>query len=144
MEEIKDLHTRNLEWGCICNLIDKISSIEEKIPGHWDELCNMIADMVAEGNAEEDPAKIFFDIYQYCFHLYYRLRTNPAKRAFNQISKTTINGKEVYSITNYDYKTFKWAKDGGLNRAISNDCINLPEEKLSINQRRAFDRRIGE
>lgn len=144
MEEIKELHTVNLEWGCVCNLIDKIGNIEDKMEGHWDELCDMIADMVSDESTEQDPAKIFFDIYQYCYRLYYRLRSNPTKRAFNQISKTTIAGKEVYRITNYDYNTFKWAKNGGFGMTISNDYIDLPEDKLTTNQRRAFDRRIGD
>lgn len=143
MEEINDLHTRSLEWGCVANLIDKIGGIEDKIDGYWDELGDMLADMIAQEGKEEDPAKIFFSIYQYCFRLYYRLRSNPTKRAFNQISKTTIAGKEVYRITNYDYKTFKWANGEGFGMAISNDYIDLPTEKLTINQQRAFDRRCG-
>ena len=144
MEDINELHTRSLEWGCVCNLIDKIGAIEEGIEGHWDELLDMIADMINQGGQEKDPAKIFFDIYQFCFHLYYRLRNNPTKRKFNQVSKTNIAGKEVYRITNYDYKTFTWAKSGGFINGVSNDYIDLPADKLTTNQRRAFDRRIGE
>lgn len=144
MKEIDDIHTRSLEWGCVTNLIDKIADIENEIDGHWDELCDMVADMIDKEGQEKDPAKVFFDLYQYCFRLYYRLRTNATKRDFNKISKTTISGKEVYRIENYDYNTFKWAKNGGFNMTISNDYIDLPSEKLTINQRRAFDRRIGD
>lgn len=144
MEEINELHTKSLEWGCVTNLVDKIGSIEDKINGHWDELLNMVADMMTEESTVDDPSKIFFDVYQYCFRLYYRLRNEPTRRAFNQISKTTIVGKEVYRITNYDYKTFKWAKNNGFNMTISNDTIDLPADKLTTNQRRAFDRRLGE
>lgn len=100
--------------------------------------------MVTEESMVEDPSKIFFDVYQFCFRLYYRLRNDPTKRAFNQISKTTIAGKEVYRIANYDYKTFKWAKEGGFGMTISNDYVDLPADKLTTNQRRGFDRRIGE
>lgn len=142
MEEIKELHTKDLEWGCVTNLIDKIGSLEEKIEGHWDELLNMVADMITVESTIEDPSKIFFDIYQFCFRLYYRLRSNPTRRPFNKISKTTVAGKEIYRITNYDYNTFKWANNSGFNMTISNDYIDLPSEKLSPNQRRAFDRRI--
>lgn len=144
MEEIDELHATALEWGCITKMIDRISSIEETIEGGWDELLNMIADMVEENSQEKDAAKVFFYIYQFIFRLYYRLKRNPEKRAFNQISKITITGKEVYRITNYDYKTFKWAKENGLVMELSNDCLDLPEDKLTINQRRAFDRRIGD
>lgn len=144
MEEIDEAHTRSLEWGCIANLIDKTGEIEDKMEGHWDELCDMIADMVDQEGLEKDPAKIFFDVYAFCFRLYHRLRSNPVKRAFNQISKIDIAGKEVYRITNYDYKTFKWARAEGFMDGISNDYIDLPDDKLNTNQRRAFDRRIGD
>lgn len=144
MEEIEEVHTRSLEWGCIANLIDKISNIEEKLDGHWDELLDMIADMIDQEGREKDPAKIFFDIYSYMFRLYHRLRTNQTKRDFNQVSKTDIAGKEVYRITNYDYKTFKWARSEGFIDGVSNDYIDLPADKLTTNQRRAFERRIGD
>ena len=144
MEEIEEIHNRSLEWGCVCNLIDKIGAIEEKIDGHWDELINMVVNTVNEESQEKDPATIFFVVYEFFFRLYYRLRNNPEKRKFNLIDKITIAGKEVYRITNYDYKMFKWAKAGGFSKEISNDYIDLPEDKLTTNQRRAFDRRIGE
>lgn len=144
MEEIKELHTVSLEWGCVANLIDKIGGIEDKIDGYWDELADMIADMIAEEGQEKDPTEVFFNVYQYCFRLYYRLRSNPIKRAFNKISKTVITGKEVYRITNYDYKTFKWAKSEGFIEGISNDYIDLPADKLTTKHRRAFDRRLGD
>lgn len=144
MEEIEEIHTRSLEWGCVCNLIDKIGGIEDKMDSHWDELCDMLADMVDQEGREKDPTKIFFDIYAFCFRLYYRLRANPVKRGFNQVSKINIAGKEVYRITNYDYKTFKWARTGGFIDGVSNDFMDLPADKLTTNQRRAFDRRIGD
>lgn len=144
MEEIDEVHTLSLEWGCVCNLINKISDIEEKRNEPWDELLDMIADMIDKEGAEKDPAKVFFDTYAFCFRLYYRLRTNPTKRAFNQINKTNIAGKEVYRITNYDYNTFKWARKEGFVEGVSNDYIDLPTDKLTISQRRAFDRRIGD
>lgn len=143
MNEIEEIHTKSLEWGCVTNLLDKISTIENTIDGYWDELMDMLANMMADEGEEKDPSKIFFDIYAYCFRLYYRIRSNPVKRAFNQISKTNISGKEVYRITNYDYKTFKWARNGGFIDGISNDYIDLPIDKLTTNQQHAFEKRIG-
>ena len=129
MEEITDLHTVSLEWGCVCSLIDKIGAIEDGMDGHWDELCDMIADMVDQEGREKDPTKIFFDVYAFCFRLYYRLRANPVKRDFNQVSKISIAGKEAYRITNYDYKTFKWARTGGFIEGVSNHYMDLPADK---------------
>lgn len=144
MEDIEEIHNRSLEWGCVCSLIDKIANIEEGIDGHWDELCDMVADVIDQEGQEKNPEKIFFDIYEFFFRLYYRLRDNQVKRPFNMVSKTTIAGKEVYRITNYDYKTFKWAKSGGFIDGVSNDYMDLPVDKLTTNQRRAFDRRLGD
>ena len=144
MQEIEEIHTRNLEWGCVCNLIDKIGDIEESMEGHWDELLDMVADMVSEEGKEQDPTKVFFIVYAFCFRLYYRLRSNPTKRDFNKVSKHDIAGKEVYRITNYDYKTFKWASVGGFVEGVTNDYIDLPADKLTTNQQRAFDRRVGD
>lgn len=144
MEEINELHTRSLEWGCICNLIDKIGDIEDKMDGHWDELLDMVADIIDQEGREKNSEIVFFCLYEFFFRLYYRLRSNPTKRTFNQISKTNISGKEVYRVTNYDYKTFKWAKSGGLMDGVSNDYMDLPSDKLTTNQRRAFERRIGD
>lgn len=138
MEEIKEIHSTSLEWGAIANLIDRIVSIENKMEGHWDSLCNMIADAVSEESENDDPASIFFNIYQYMFRLYYRLRANPAKRDFNILSKT----KDGFRLTNYDYKTFKWAILEGFIMTISNDHIDLPMDKLTTNQVRAFERRL--
>lgn len=144
MEEIEELHTKSLEWGCVTNLINKIAEIEETIDGHWDELLDMIADVIDQEGREPDPSRVFFDIYQFFFRLYHRLRINPTKRNFNQISKTNISGQEAYRITNYDYKTFKWARTGGFIDGVSNDYMDLPADKLTANQRRALDRRIGD
>lgn len=142
MEEVKEIHTRNLEWGCITNIIDKISDIEDEMEGHWDALINMLADAITEASTEEDPAKVFFGIYQYCFRLYYRLRSNPTKREFNQVSKTVVAGKDVYRITNYDYKTFCWANNAGFGMTITNDYIDLPSSKMTDSQIRSVERRV--
>lgn len=144
MEEIDELHTRSLEWGCVANIIDRIMKIEDKIDGHWDGLLDMVADMISEEREEKDSAEIFFGIYEFCFRLYYRLRKNQTVRSFNQVSKNNFAGKEVYRITNYDYKTFKWAREGSFIDKVSNDYIDLPADRLTTNQRRALDRRTGD
>lgn len=138
MDEINEIHSTSLEWGAITNLVDRIGEIEEKIDGYWDELINMVADAISEEGQNKDPASIFFVLYQYMFRLYYRLRGNPIKREFNIISKD----KNGFVVTNYDYKTFKWAMASGFIMTISNDYISLPFDKLTDGQKRAFERRI--
>lgn len=152
MEEIKDLHMLNLEWGCITNLMDRICAIEDKIDGGWPELVEMVADAVTEeGEAKTDPATLFFNLYQYLWRLYYRLKSKPQKRPFNIVKRsgtTDSDGETYYDpefiIYNYDYKTFKWLKAIGCGENITNDWAKVPVDKLTDKQRRAFARRAGE
>lgn len=143
MEEIEKLHSEDLEWNTIMELGFKIGELEDKIDGHWDELVDMVVEAIESEEDKGDSISRFFNLYTFLFRLYYRLRNNLSKREFNQVSKLNIAGKEHYRLTNYDYKTFKWAKSGGFVNGISNDCIDIPADKLTTNQRRAFDRRIG-
>lgn len=143
MEEIQTLHNLNLEWGCITNLIDKIGGIEDEIEGGWPELIDMVVDaMSEEGEAKREPADLFFDLYQFLFRLYYRLKMNREKRPFNYIKKTkTSTGGDAFMLYNYDYTTFKWIKSIGCGDRISNDYAIIPADKLNDKQRRAFERK---
>ena len=136
MEEISGLHELNIEWGCITNLMDKISEIEDKIEGGWPELIDMVADAVTKEGESGDAAELFFSLYQFLFRLYHRLKVNDAVREFNTVYKLTTRGKEVYRVVNYDYKTFKWAKSGGLMDGVSNDymddALRRTEEAIAI------------
>lgn len=140
MEEIKVLHELNIEWGCITNLMDKIGDIEDKIEGGWPELVEMVADAIDE-DSKANPEDLFFNLYQFLFRLYYRLKTNPEVREFNQVTKTNILDKEVYRVTNYNYQNFKWAKNNGFADRISNDFIDIAPDKLDDKTKRAFERR---
>lgn len=142
MDEVKEIHTRNLEWGCICNLVDKISEIEDEMEGHWDELVDMVATAITDEQGNKDPETLFFNLYEYMFRLYYRVRNNPTKRPFNQMSKTEIKSETVYRITNYDYNTFKWAKKTGYIDTITNDYIDFPTKGMSDSLVRTFERRL--
>lgn len=140
MEEIQALHNLNLEWGCITNLMDKISDIEDKIDGGWPELIEMVADAIDE-DSRANPTDLFFDLYQFLFRLYYRLKTNPVVREFNQVSKVNILEKEVYRVTNYNYQNFKWAKKNGFADTITNDFIDIDPNKLDNKTKEAFEKR---
>lgn len=141
MEDIEKLHNLNLEWGCITNLMDKISGIEDGIDGGWPELIDMIADAVTEEGENKDPASAFFNLYQFLFRLYYRVKSNPAKKPFNQYYK---GEDDKYWIINYSYAIFKWARAQGFAQEIDNDIIKIPADKLNDKQRRVLDRRIGD
>lgn len=140
MEEITEVHSLNLEWGCITNLMDKIVNIEDNMDEKWEEMIDMLADAVMEEQEKKaDPATTFFNLYQFMFRFYYRLRANPYKRPFNKVSKTTANGETAFMIQNYDYATFKWLKTIGCGDRISNDYAYVPTTKLNDKQRRKLE-----
>lgn len=142
MEEIQALHNLNLEWGCITNLMDKINDIEDKINGGWPELIDMVVDAVSEeGENKTDPASLFFNLYQYLFRLYHRLKANPIKRPFNVIKKTESAGEDAFIIQNFDYTMFKWLRENGFGDSITNDYVIVQKDRLNDKQRRAFERR---
>ena len=142
MEEIEKLHNLNIEWGCVTNLMDKISNIEDKIEGGWPELIDMVADAVTEeGENKTDPAEMFFGLYQFLFRLYHRLKVNSVVREFNTVYKFTARGKEVYRVTNYNYQIFKFARKVGAGSSITNDFIDFEADKLTTKQRASFDSR---
>lgn len=137
MDEIEKMHSLNLEWGNITNLMDKISDIEDKIEGGWPELVDMIADAVTEEGENKDPAAAFFGLYQFLWRLYYRLKANPEKRPFNQYRKMG----DDYWIENYNYTALKWAIEQGFTQEIDNNLIKIQGGKLTNKQRQAMDRR---
>lgn len=140
MDEITKLHTLNIEWGCLTNLMDKISDMEEKIEGGWPELIDMVVDAVDE-EANASPEELFKNLYQFLFRLYYRLKAEPVARVFNRVTKTKVLNEEVYRVTNYNYQTFKWAKAHGFVDTITNDYIDVYASKLDDKTKRAYERR---
>lgn len=137
MDEINSIHNLELEWGCITNLMTKISDVEEKIDGGWPELIDMVADCFDE-EKEKDPTELFFNLYQFLFRLYYRLKANLEKSEFNRVTKDG----DIFNIHNYDYATFKWAKSLNLD-TISNADIRVPASKLTDKQLRCFERKCN-
>lgn len=140
MEELRQIHDVDVEWGAVTNLMNKISDIEDKIEGGWPELIDMVVDAIDE-SAECDQAELFFNLYHFLFRLYYRLKVNPTVREFNIVTKTKILDKEVYRVTNYNYQNFKWARANGFAERISNDIIEIEADKLPDKTKRALERR---
>lgn len=141
MDELAKIRQSELAWGSIDNLVERIIDIEENIEGGWMELVDMVADAMSEEGEGKSTFSSFIYLFNFLYHLLFRLKTNPNKRKFNQVDKIRVAGKEVYRITNYDYKTFKWAKKSGFGDGVSNDCIDIPGDKLSTKQIASIERR---
>lgn len=141
MQNSSQSRQSELAWGSVANIIDKIGDIEETIDGGWDELINMLADAMTEEGTTKSTATAFCYLFNFVYNLLFRLRSNPSRRPFNIVSKINVDGKEAYRITNYDYKSFKWAKSNDLILNIDNDCLDLSASALTEAQRNAFDKR---
>lgn len=126
-----------LAYGAVMNMMDRIVSINED----WTELLDMMSDIFDEEHNNKDPEKIFDNVYQFLFRIYLRLKVNPEKRKFNIVTFEDNNVDKWVRITNYDYKTFKWAKENGFVSGITNDFIDLPLNKLNDKQIKAFSKR---
>ena len=143
MEELSTKRQSELAWGSIANIVDKISDEEEKIDGGWPELIDVVADAMTEEGSVKSTTNAFVNLFNFLYHVLFRVKESPIKREFNMVSKLKIDGKEVYRINNYDYKSFKWAKSEGLASKVKNDYLDLPADKLTEAQRKAFDARCG-
>lgn len=143
MDEIEKLHSIDLEWGCITNLVNRIVDIESTIDGGWEELTDMLGDALMDESIKDDPTKTFFYLYSFLFHLYFRLKNDPTKREFNKYieANKAVSQEEKYEIYFYDYPTFKWAIDHGFTDSISNSVITVLKSKLTPKQCAAFDKR---
>lgn len=143
MVDSSSMHEVDMEWGCITNLMCKISDLVDTIEGGWPELIDMLIEASDECGREKDPATLFFTLYQFLFRAYYRVKTNPVRRQFDMIDKVTIEGKDYYRMTNYSYTAYKWAKANDFLWRATNDYIDLPVEKLSAAQRAKFEKRCA-
>jgi len=119
------------------NIMDRIVSINED----WTELLDMMSEVFDEEHNNKDPKAVFDNVYQFLFRIYLRLKVNPEKRKFNITTIEDDNVSKWVRITNYDYKTFKWAKENGFISGLTNDFIDIPVDKLNNNQLKAFEKR---
>lgn len=141
MEEIKELHNNNFDWPVVMALMNKISDLLDTISGGWNEAEEMLADAV-EVSSKEPSERIFYVVYQFMFRFYYRLKNNNAAGDFNQVSMVEINDSPYYRITNYDFKTYRWAKEHDFLWSVSNAYMDIPKDKLSVAQQKALDSKI--
>ena len=143
-KELDYMHSLQLEWGCITNLMCKISDIEDKIEGGWEELADMLTlatDEEERGN--QDPVDVFFHLYMFLFRLYYRLKANPTVRKFNIVTEVDLYDKKYFRVTNYDYAMFRWAKRNKYDERMTNDYFDVEIEKLPKKVVLNFRKRIS-
>lgn len=142
-----DVHNLEAEWGCVTKLAERIIQEEERIGG-WAELINMISDILIVAEETTDASTMFFDVYQYLFRLNFRVKAFGSPQEFNQVWSTTRvvsqkeGKKEFYMISNYDYRTFIWAKKKGFTDFIDNNSIFVPVSGLTASEKKGLSKKI--
>lgn len=149
MAEINEIHNLSLEWGAVLNLATRIADIEEKI-GPWDDLANLVASLL-DNHRTSSPEALAKNVYPYLFRLYFRLKSYSKPSPFNKISLASravpmsdnaqyTDEQEGYLISNYDFKTYTWAKELQLDDFISNNELWVPKGRLTSAQIQRFDK----
>lgn len=139
MNDADYIRETTLAYGAVMNMMDRIVAFNDK----WEELLDMMSEVFEDEYKNKEPQNIFENVYQFLFRLYLRLKVNPEKRKFNTVTLEDNNVNKWVRITNYDYKTFKWAKENGFVSGLTNDFLDIPVDKLNNNQLKAFERRAG-
>lgn len=136
---------RELLWGSVTRLMDKIGDEEDRL--HWPELIDVVVDTYSEEGNNKDGMDIFFSLYQFLMRVYYRIKAMDEPEPFNIVSKTTrIENHEkisMYMVRNYDYKMFKWAKNKGFIQYMTNGWFLVRVQDLSPSERKGFEDKVN-
>lgn len=127
-------------WGCIAKKVEQIGEIADEM--NWPELTKVVTDAFTIAEEETDPMKLFFDVYQFMFRLYYRVKDMKEPQPFNEVYEATRliehDNKQCYQVSDYDYKMYVWAKKKGLGDTITNNYFYIPIENLTEQERASF------
>lgn len=148
MDEIAEIHNNTEEWKTLLNLANRIADVEEKI-GPWDDLTNMVVSILEKAKACE-PESIATTTYPFLFRLYFRIKSYQSPVPFNRVSASSrlaplkdnpqySEEAEGFAISNYDYKTYLWARSLGQTDFISNDSLWIPRSVLTPAQIKRLD-----
>ncbi len=128
MEELSQKNNVTFMWGSVAKIMCDIDDTCSTIDGGWPEIIEMVADCFED--AKDKPVcEVFANIFNFLYRLNWRIKTDPRKRPFNTVSEE----EESFTISNYDYATFKWAKSLGV-KIEHNDKIVVPKVKLTTKQ----------
>lgn len=137
MEELSQQENKRLMWGSISNLVDKINDICNSIDEGWTEVYDVVADCLDDASNNKDTFSIFIDTFNFLYKLYWRLKEHPHKGPFNTVAK----GDNSYIIGNYDYVTYKWGRELGV-EIKNNRSFAISFDKLTDKQCLLLDHKI--
>lgn len=133
-------------WECIMKKVEQIGEIADEM--NWPELAKMVADAYVEAEKETDPIKLFFDVYQFMFRLYYRVKDMKEPQPFNEIYNDyrliDHENSPMFRIVNYDYKSYLWAKRKGFSEYVTNGYFLVRKSDLSPEELKMLEKKVVE
>lgn len=121
-------------WDGLNRLFSKVKYLSEQMD--WPELQSMVMDQVFDKIDEATPEDKLFNQEAFLMRLCLRYE-HIKKMPFNIVS---IVKDDKFRITNYDYKTYLWAKKT-YSDEIDNNCIYVPYNMLSKKQIEIFKKK---
>lgn len=140
MEELNKITKEDslLGWGTASALLAKAGDLAEAMGR--DDIINMISDSMDIMEQETDASKIFFNVYQFAWRMYYRMKFLSKDMPLNRVTLENRNHEEVYVVTNYDYKMFLWAKSKGYGKSLTNVEFIVDPSTLTPAEARRFEK----
>lgn len=140
MEELNKIEREDtlLGWGTASALLAKAGDLAEAMGR--DDIINMLSDSFDLMESEKEASKIFFNVYQFAWRMYYRMKNLNKDMPLNRVTLETRDHEEVYVVTNYDYKMFIWAKSKGYTKTLSNTEFTVSPSTLTPAEARRFAR----
>ena len=140
MEELNNIEKEDnlLGWGTASALLAKAGDLAEAMGR--DDIINMLSDSFDLMESEKDASKIFFNVYQYAWRVYFRMKSLNKDMPINRVTLENRNHEEVYVVSNYDYKMFLWAKSKGYTKTLTNNEFVVEPESLTPAEKRRFEK----
>ena len=140
MEELNKIEKEDtlLGWGTASALLAKASDLAEAMGR--DDIINMLSDSFDLMESEKEASKIFFNVYQYAWRVYFRMKFLAKDMPINRVTLENRNHEDVYVVSNYDYKMFLWAKSKGYTKTLTNNEFVVEPESLTPAEKRRFEK----
>lgn len=140
MEELNNIEKEDnlLGWGTASALLAKAGDLAEAMGR--DDIINMLSDSFDLMESEKEASKIFFNVYQYAWRVYFRMKSLNKDMPINRVTLENRNHEEVYVVSNYDYKMFLWAKSKGYTKTLTNNEFVVEPESLTPAEKRRFEK----
>lgn len=140
MEELNKIEKEDtlLGWGTASALLAKAGDLAEAMGR--DDIINMLSDSFDLMESERDASKIFFNVYQYAWRVYFRMKFLAKDMPINRVTLENRDHEKVYVVSNYDYKMFLWAKSKGYTKTLTNNEFVVDPSTLTPAETRRFEK----